>query len=255
VGVLFFHEADMDEKSGNFEVAPAARIIQQFLCFMVALMLVTLAVGQLKLPFYGATLWDLGAAMLEQGYDWVRALAPAVADAVSERFPVVIGALGVLWLATIHVRVQQTGRYALGALDLLFAGCALGGLIVYFYFLERILPLNATFFYRVALYCSVAVLTFGVSVAASALSDKLERTVGGEVWPVVLLLIGGIVIAIATSVQGEGFCFSGMNVVLHLVANLGAVVMGVAYEGRVSFIARQRDNAKAKAEHAAASAE
>lgn len=245
----------MDGNNSNYEVAPAARIIQQFLCFMVALMLLTLVVGQLNLPFYGATLWDLGAAMLELGYDWARALIPAVADAVSERFPVVTGALGVLWLMTIHLRVQRSGRYALGTLDVLFSGCALGGLIVYFFFLDRILPLSATFFYRVALYCSVAVLTFGVSVAASALSDKLERTVGGEEWPVVLLLIGGIVIAIGTSKQGEGFCFSGMNVVLHLVANLGAAVMGIAYEGRVSFIARQRDNAKAKAEQAAASAE
>ena len=167
----------------------------------------------------------------------------------------VIGALGVLWLTTIHLRVQRAGRYAMGAVDLLFVGCALSGLIIYFYFLERILPLDATFFYRVTLYCAIAVLTFGVGVVTSALSDKLERTVGGEEWPLILLLIAGIVIAIASSLPGEGFRFSGMNVVLHLVANIGAGVVGVGYESRVSFIARQRGNAKAKAEHSAASAE
>lgn len=244
----------MDGKNGNYELAPAASIMKQFICCMAALLLVTLVIGHLNLPYFGAPLWDVGASALALGYTWVSGQIPVVAVAVSEHFPVVIGVLGVLWLTTIHFRVQRAGRYAIGAVDLLFAGCALCGLIVYFYFLERILPLDSTFFYRVALFCSIAVLTFGVGVVTSALSEKLEMSVGGEVWPLIVLLIAGIVIAFASSLPGEGFRFSGMNVVLHLVANIGAGVVGVGYESRVSYIARLRDTEAAKAEHPTAGA-
>ena len=245
----------MDGKDVNNVVPAPARIIQQFLCFMGGLLGVTLVVGQLNLPFYGATLWDLGAAMLARAYEWGCSMVPEVVGVLSGRFPVVVGALGVLWLTTIHLRVQRTGRYAAGFVDLLFTGCALGGLVGYFYFLDRVLPVDATFFYRVVLYCAIAVLTFGVSAAASAVSGPLEKSVGiGEEWPFVLILIGGLFIGLGTGVQGEGFRFSGINVVLHLSANFGAAVMGIAYEGRVSTIARQGDKAKATAEQAAAGA-
>jgi hypothetical protein len=243
----------MAEQGDNYEVAAApSRLIQNFLGFMLALLCATLLIGQFNLPYYGASLWDLGAAGMGWLYEWACAGVRLIITAMSERFPIVIGALGVSWLTIIHLRVQRTGRYSAGLIDILFVGYALGGIAAYFYFIDQVLPLDATFFYRMALYCAIAVLSFGVGGAASALSEKLEHSIGGEEWPFIVLLIGGIAVGLATGIQGEGFRFSGINIVLHLCANLGAAAIGIGYEGRVSYIVGKRDKAQAAAEKVAA---
>lgn len=239
------------ETASNDVGAKPSGIIQAFLCTMVALLLVTLPIGQLNLPFYGATAWDLGAAALQ----WVANEIPVLARFVAEHFFITVGVLGTSWITLIHLRVQRTGRYVLTAIDAILAVCAVGLLAVYFCYLELVLPLDVTFFYRVSLYCAIATMVFGVGVWASALAEKLEPGMHeAEVWMLLLLFIGGVVAGIASASIGEGFGFSGMNAVLHVFANVGAAAMGVGYQCRVAFQARQRSIARAKAEQAEASA-
>lgn len=233
------------ELDNHISQSRPARIIRRFLGTMLALLLATVLIGQLNLPYYGVTAWDLGVAILA----WLGNCLPLVTQAIADQYPFVTGAIGALWLTIIYFRVQRTGRYLVRAADGVLGGVAVALYVVYFVYLADVLPLGASAVYRVALYCAISLLVFCVGVMVGAFSDRMGRiSSDASCLPLVGFVIASAFTLFATGSQGEGFVFCGLNVVLHLFANFGAAIMGLCFQGIVASQARQRDKPRAAAD-------
>ncbi|KWA84128.1 hypothetical protein WL29_22455 [Burkholderia ubonensis] len=230
------------------EIIPAtpARIIKLFLGTLIALLLVTLVFGQLNLPYYGKTAWDLGIA----GIVWVACLIPVISTEAAAQYPFVVGALGVLWLTLTYHRVQRTGRYSAGRLDGLMTVMALWLLVVYFEYQDKVLPFDAAFFYRVALYCAIAAMTFSLFVMlayfdAKAMAADAEQGGGPFFIAVMTSLLSGF----ATGFHGgdvASVSFWGYqlpNAWLHLMANATSLGMAWWFHSTVANLAKGDESA------------
>ncbi|KVP98007.1 hypothetical protein WJ96_05400 [Burkholderia ubonensis] len=204
------------------------RVVLMFLGSMIALLLVTLAIGQLNLPYYGKTVWDLGIA----SFLWAFACISVMSERAASQFPFVTGALGVLWLTRTYLRVRRTGRYTPGRIDVVMAVVFLGLLGVYFVYQEQALPLQASFFNRVALFCAFAVMMFSFSLVMAHWEDALEAK-ESNISPIGITLFGCLVAGIATGGHGGDvasvsfWAFQLPNALLHLLASFGGLAMGI----------------------------
>lgn len=234
----------------NIEVegipATPARIIKLFLGTLITLLLVTLFVGQLNLPYYGKTVWDVGVA----GVVWVASLIPVISAEAAAHYPFVVGALGVLWLTHTYHRVKRTGRYSAGRIDGLMTVLALWLLVVYFEYQDTVLPFQAAFFYRVALYCAIAAMTFSLFVMfayfdAKAVAADSEQ--GGG--PVFIAVMTSLVSGIATGFHGGDVAsvsfwgFQLPNAWLHLMANATSLGMAWWFYSTVANLAKDDESA------------
>jgi len=220
----------------NFaQKATPARVIQRFLSTLVGLLLAALLIGQLKLPYYGATAWDLGGNVLE----WLFLRIPVAAEAVAAQYPFVTGTVGVLWLTTNYLRIHRTGQRTASVGDACFAGLALILFVIYYAFPDLTLPVTASFFYRLSLYCAISVVVFGVSVLFGHVDVWLEKQAKelSEVFILValfVLLFSGLATSVPDITNNALIGFKVVNVALHLGANFGAFAMAALYQGAVA---------------------
>ena len=227
-------------------------VILLFLGGLIALLVVTLLLGQITLPYVGATVWSIGARAVEWMVDalsrqavvvgaWTLKELPVVSGHIALHFSVVTCALGVLWLTDIYRRVQKTGRYSSRITDGILGLASIYLLVIYFAYSDDVLPLHASFFARVALYCSVSLVVFcfmvNCSHRARLFREKARRNVDefpGNELVFVISCVVCLFSCIATALHGgadDSFVtFLGyqlVNALLHLLANFGGLLMGV----------------------------
>lgn len=223
----------------------AARVLLGFLGSMIALLLVTLVFGQLNLPYYGQTVWDLGCLGIARACDFAfNVLLPYLGDVTASHYPVLTGMVGVSWLTHIYFRVHRTGclklSWVVDPLGILLSGFLLG---TYFLCGDQVLPLNAGFFYRLALYCSIATVEFGLfAVLAHHAGLGREYTGGRDLKlndRLMGCLVGSFIVSLVSAFVtfGRGqdvpsvsfLVYQLPNGVLHLMATVGAVVAAVMF--------------------------
>lgn len=220
--------SSVDDTTASDEIrTPPSRIVKLFLGYMIGLLLVTLVFSQLNLPYYGRTVWDLFLS----GTSWVWGIIPAMSMQLADQFAFVTGAIGVLWLTHTYFSVRRAGKYATGRLDFVFFLLSLWLLVVYFAYDAQVLPLNSSFFYRVALYCAIASVTFSFAVMVSH-TEKQNRAASEQNAGLdVMVGFGACAVAIATgfncaSDTSSFWSYQFLNTVLHFVANMFGFGMG-----------------------------
>jgi uncharacterized integral membrane protein len=224
------------DSSSSKPVSPK-RIVQSFLGVLISVLLLTLVLGQLKLPQIGSTLWELAIYGIVTGFEGLGVLIPALGDATASHYTVLTGAVGVFWLTHIYLRVSKTGHYRVRPLvDAPMLLLTAWLLVIYFSYFEKTLPLDATFFSRVALYCAISPVVFSLTVSLGYLSkvnstNEKERHDGWMTLFVISLVLT-VVCAIITGFRGgespvSFWSYQLPNAVLHLLANIGGFAMGM----------------------------
>jgi hypothetical protein len=223
--------------SSSKPVSPT-RIVQSFLGVLISVLLLTLVLGQLKLPQIGSTLWELAIYGIVTGFEGLGVVIPALGDATASHYTVLTGAVGVFWLTHIYLRVSKTGHYRVRPLvDAPMFLMTAWLLVIYFSYFEKTLPLDATFFSRVALYCAISPVVFSLTVSLGYLSKvaqaKHEKEME-EPWVILFLisLVLTVVCGVVTGFRGSDstvpfLSYQLTNAVLHLLANIGGFTMGV----------------------------
>lgn len=208
----------------------AARVLLCFIGTWLVLLLATFLLGELNLPYFGATVWDLGAVVLGLGLRGVV----AAAKWSGANFVFASGALGVVWLISIHLRVRRAGTFVGSVLDGALTLLALGLLVVYFVYEDQVLPLHASFFYRVALYSAISVPSLGVVVAFWSFDKRLPTVAAEEGGLLFFTAVAMLAVAVATGQHGAEqdaafFSYRVLNAVLHLVATFGAFIAAACF--------------------------
>lgn len=233
-----------------------------FLGGLTALLVGSLLVGQLSLPFVGKTVWDLGVHGIAWLFDevlrlgdagalWASIEIPLFSNKVAHHYTFVACALGVLWLTDIYRRVRKTGRYSSRIADRVMTVASVYLLVVYFAYTDEVLPLQASFFARMALYCSISLVVFCFMVNRTHQSEffvekpktkRDDELKFGELAfcaSILVCLISGI----ASGFHGGDipsvsfFAYQLLNAVLHLLANFGGLLMGVWFIEEVQKVA------------------
>ncbi|KVP17033.1 hypothetical protein [Burkholderia ubonensis] len=224
-----------------------ARVILLFLGSMISFLLATLALAQLNLPYYGKTVWDLGMA----GLAWVFGYVPALANMVASQYTFVVGAFGVLWLTAIYFRARRTRQYKPRVFDRLMAVLSVGLFYVYYAHQDQVLPFQASFFSRLALYCAIAVVSFCVILLVADKESALEAAGsdenGGSFFFALLI---GAASAFATAFHGGDVAavsfwgFQLPNAILHFIANFGGLAMGIWFYEEVAKLTKGEPSAE-----------
>jgi hypothetical protein len=230
-------------KSSDKRATPE-RVIQVYLRIMMGLLVGTLVVSQIRLPYVGKTLWDLICGLVLG--------VPALVNTIASQFTFITGALGVLWLTHIYRRMRRAGVYRpRWRVDIPMMASGLGLSVLYFALPDQVLPLHANFFTRVALYCAISLMTFcagvllmhGLGVAqARTLAEPTgneRRNENPEFEEVVLFVFILICLGtgFATGFHGahdSSVSFLGYqvpNALLHWLANFGGLGMGTWFYG------------------------
>lgn len=223
-----------------------------FLGGLIALLVGSLLVGQLNLPYVGKTVWDLGVLGVawlfdeawhlgDVGVSWAEIEIPLLSNKVAGHYTFVTCALGVLWLNVIYRRVRKTGRYSSRIADCGLTVVSVYLLVVYFAYADEVLPLQASFFARVALYCSISLVVFCFMVhrthQAKLFVEKPKARRDDELaFDEVAFGVSALVCLISGIASGfhggdvtvaSFFGYRLLNAVLHLLANFGGMLMGV----------------------------
>jgi hypothetical protein len=230
-------------KGGQSKAAPK-RIVQLFLGTLISLLLTTLVLGQLNVPYIGITLWDLGLAAIASGFDSLCNVIPVLADATASNYTVITGAVGVCWLTHTYFRIRRLGTYrASGFVDSLMAVASLWLLVIYIPYEDKTLPLHASFFSRLALFCAISPVVFCwmvlVGYLANINSEREKDMHDGWMTVFIVSLLGSVAVGIVTGFRGGSdtdvsfIAYQAPNAVLHLLANLGGIAMGMWFLSEV----------------------
>jgi len=215
-----------------------ARVLLWFLGSMCALLIVaSLLLGHADLPIYGTPTWN-SAIELSRGVQYLT----LVVDWTASEFPFITGALGTVWLTGIYLRVYRVGSYAPALNDMLLGVLAVSLSVLYFTRLDIVAPLNAGLLYRLALYCSIALMVFGVTVLLLYYADHLAKTgAGGTKGLTALTLIAFVVAGLASGGIGWQHAvirYQLLNAGLHILTNVGAFCVGLGFYSEVTCHAR-----------------
>lgn len=224
--------AAVKEKAGDSRPVTPARIVKLYLAGLVAMLLTTLVLGQLNLPYFGKTVWELGVA----GNTW---LARAIDGYVPTHYPFVAGAIGVLWLNRTYFRARKLRPFKSTRVDLGFGVLAAILLVMYFAQWDIVLPLKANFLYRVSLFCSISVVVFAMTVALGPFNAEVCDVDDDTPAPYAFLVVISCVTGVATGFHGDAtklMSFIGFelpNMLLHLGANFAGFGMGAWFYDEV----------------------
>jgi hypothetical protein len=237
----------------RIDTATPKGVLLMFLGFLISLLLLALCVGQLSLPYFGKSIWDLGAFGVSWVFgefcrlgglavDWAAGVLPTLTDRIAVNFSVVTCAVGVLWLTTIYRRVHKTGRFEARIFDGVMVAVSVVLMGFYFCCLDEVLPFGASFFARCALFCSICLLVFCVSVPLAHCAKVVGRGPKGkkedlESYEVTYFgfVLTCVIAAMVTGFHGAGessvpfFAYELLNAGLHFLANLVALGMSLEF--------------------------
>ncbi|WP_434716240.1 hypothetical protein [Paraburkholderia sp. A3RO-2L] len=190
----------------------------------VVSLFMALLVGLIFLSMGGQILWAAGGTWLVESLNaWLSLIfCPDVLGGpgmLVRHFPILTGALGVLWSFHLARRARAGAVPGLSKWDVFFFGDALFFLVTYFVYLGDILTYLSGFVAYVALYSTVAVLAFCTTHVVVCLEEVSESdfSPGGVYGVVVIAAILG-----TGMLARLGFALTFQAVILHLVS----VVLG-----------------------------
>lgn len=217
------------------ELSKPARVLSRFIGGLFVIVVATLLLGELNVPYYGATAWELAGVALKCGLQGVVATAAWTAN----NFIFVTGAVGTVWLVRIQQCVSNGGEYRADTIEVGLFLVAFALFIIYFAYVNQVLPPKAGVFYRVALFSVIAMLIFGLTVLWHGPYPEL---VG------LMLVIGvgavGVTAILSTEDLRTGVTYPALNPVLHLLSLIGGSVMGRRFDAEVTKLKRAALKAK-----------
>lgn len=217
------------------ELSKPTRVLLRFIAGLFVVVAATLLLGELNVPYYGATAWELAGVALRRGLQGVVATAAWTAH----NFIFVTGTVGAVWLVRIQQCVNKVGEYRADNIDVGLFLVAFALFIIYFAYVDQVLPPKAGVFYRVALFSVIAMPIFGLTALWHGSSPEL---VG------LMLIVGvgavGVTAILSTEDLRTGVTYPALNPVLHLLSLIGGSVMGRWFEAEVTKLKRASNKAK-----------
>ncbi|MBU9200067.1 hypothetical protein KTD31_01450 [Burkholderia multivorans] len=196
-----------------------AQVVSLFMALLVILIFLSMA---------GQFLWTVGGSLLIEALDTSLALifcrdALGGPGVLVRHFPILTGALGVIWSFHIARRARSGANPGLKRWDALCFVVSMFFFVSYFVYLPDVLTYFSGFVAHVAFYSTVAVLSFYATHVVACLEDESDN----DFSPFAVYAVGMIATFFGTGLAAPSvFSLQLQAVCLHI----GAVVLGgVAY--------------------------
>jgi len=236
-------------KHGGKPTSPA-QVLLLYIAGLLTLLLGSLVVFHFKIPFLGETLWDALFNGISHGLELLfTTVLPTLGTATAAHYTVLTGAVGVLWLTQIYLRVNRTGRVQPGKVDGFMLVLATWLYAVYWLYMGTTVTVNASFYARLALYSAISTVVFSLTVVLAWRADAMGNEKSGRadakaaeenMGPFLFSLLLSSVSGLATGFyDGDDasvsiWTYQIPNALLHLGANAGGIVMALWFVSLVS---------------------